>query len=226
MDSSIIEIRSPKNLLGGWEHAVLAVTGNPGSGKSTVSAICRDMGATVLDADRLGHRMLRVGSPVFAHIVEVFGEDILNEEGDIDRNKLGQIVFQSPENLPRLNRIVHPPMLDALQAEIASYRASETQAPLLVDAALIYEWSIEDWFDLVVVVTAAPQTRRDRYRKKSDDRTFTKREAAQLPESYKLERADVIIHNDTSLKQLRTELTDFVKSVKRKNINHGIKNAE
>ncbi len=87
---------------------IIGLTGGIGSGKSTVAEILKKLGAVVIDLDRIGHEVLRKDSVVYKKIISVFGEGILNDDGEIDRTKLGKIVFSDEGALQRLNKIVHP----------------------------------------------------------------------------------------------------------------------
>ena len=87
---------------------IISLTGGIGSGKSTVSAILKELGAVVIDADKVGHEVIDPGTPGWQEVVATFGRDILTPQGTIDRKKLAQIVFNNPEALQKLNQIVHP----------------------------------------------------------------------------------------------------------------------
>ncbi|HID89382.1 MAG TPA: dephospho-CoA kinase, partial [Anaerolineae bacterium] len=87
---------------------LIGLTGNIATGKSTVARMLADLGATVIDADKVAHEVMRAGTPVHAAIVEAFGPQIVGPDGEIDRARLGAIVFADPEALARLEQIVHP----------------------------------------------------------------------------------------------------------------------
>jgi dephospho-CoA kinase len=212
MNGVMIDIQSPENFSNGLAGKVVGVTGNPGSGKSTVSSFFGERGALVISGDELGYAMLRNDSPVFDDIVEAFGTRILTEKKEIDRKALAKIVFQSSETLNRLNRIVHPPMLQQIQSAIAAYKENKQACFFVLDAALIYEWKIESWMDVMIVVAASMDEREQRFLAAHRDHgdAFKKREAAQLPELYKTKNADIVIRNEGTLEQLRKRLQDLV----------------
>ncbi len=186
----------------------LGLTGNPGAGKSAVADMLEEWGAEVVNADAVGYETLRRDSPVFSELVETFGASILDERGEISRVELGWIVFPSSAQLERLNQIVHPVMLRRIQERMDSFRRLNERSLFVLDAALIYEWEIEDWFDAVVVVTAPIEIRRKRFlaARGGTEENFNNREAAQLPESEKIQRADFAIQNDGGLDALKHNL--------------------
>ncbi len=132
---------------------VIGLTGGIGSGKSTVSRFLGEMGAVVLDADKVGHQAYQPGTETWKELVAAFGEDIVAPDSTIDRRKLGAIVFADPEALARLNRIVHPRMFDMMKAQIEEYRGQGTEVVVL-EAAILLE---ANWTPLVdeVWVTVA-----------------------------------------------------------------------
>ncbi|MDP2930927.1 MAG: dephospho-CoA kinase, partial [Chloroflexota bacterium] len=121
---------------------VIGLTGGIGTGKSTVSKFLVELGALVVDADKVGHEVFKPGTEAWREVVAAFGKKVLAANGDIDREKLGDIVFNTPESLARLNRIMHPRIKDAIEAQLEEYRRQGTkvvviEAPLLIEA----EWA-------------------------------------------------------------------------------------
>ena len=196
----------------GWERLVLGLTGNPGAGKSTVAGILAESGAVLIDGDALGYSLLQPDSPVFPELLKTFGESILDRNGQISRRRLGELVFHDSQQLEALNRLVHPPILREIRRRIGGFRNSSERGPLIVDAALIYEWNIEEWFDAVMVVIAPRALRKERFIKARGNTKvdFEKREASQLPESYKKRKADFVIDNDADLEVLRLKIQELM----------------
>lgn len=196
------------------DKKVIGLTGNPGAGKSTVAGLLAEYGAQVISADEIGYAMLKKDSPVYPNLIEAFGESILSRDGEIDRKVLGKLVFDSPEQLDRLNSLVHPAMTARIEHYIKSFRRSNEKGPLVIDAALIYEWGIADWFDGIITVTASQDVRKKRFidGRGEAGNNFDDRESAQIPEERKKQLADTAIHNNSSLDQLRSTVKEWMEN--------------
>ena len=140
----------------------IGLTGGIASGKSTVSAMLRELGAHVIDADQVGHAVYEPGAPAWDQLVQAFGREIVGEDGRIDRKKLGPIVFADPARIQTLNSIVHPLMrkmmedrLEALRQEALRQEGITTIA--VIEAAILIEGG---WASLVdeIWVTAVPES--------------------------------------------------------------------
>ncbi|MDP8245498.1 MAG: dephospho-CoA kinase [Candidatus Hinthialibacter antarcticus] len=195
-------------------RCVLGLTGNPGAGKSVAAKCFEKYGAKVLNADQAGHKLLHATSPVFEQLLSVFGRDILDESGGIVRQKLGEIVFASPEKLEQLNEIVHPHIQAELYGQVELFRSSDEDGPLVIDAALIFEWGNEPRFDGVIVIAASTDRRRKRFIEARGDagQNFDQREAAQLPQEEKIKRADVVFWNEGSVNNLDQQIRMFIQT--------------
>lgn len=196
------------------ERMVVGLTGNPGAGKSTVASIMKSLGACIIDVDRLGHQLLVPGTPVYRELIREFGTDLLDPEGYIDRTFLGQIVFEDPDQLQRLNDIVHPVLIQNIQDAIHRFRTSTARGPLVIDAALIFEWRIERFFDAIVAVTASEEQRKKRFLelRRLSAEEFERRNAAQIPDADKTRQADAVFHNEGDLAGLRLQVEQFMKN--------------
>jgi len=186
---------------------VIGLTGGIGSGKSTVSKFLAELGAVIIDADKVGHEALKPDTEAWREVVAAFGRQILTPDGDINREKLGEIVFRNPESLSRLNQIMHPRMYDIVKAQLEGYRKQGVgvvvlEAPLLIEA---------NWTSLVdeVWVTVAPQsTVLGRLKEKlglSEPESLA-RIHSQLPSEERVKHADVIIDTDCDLDELRAKV--------------------
>ena len=186
---------------------IIGLTGGIGSGKSTVSGFLAEMGAIILDADKLGHEALKPGDDIWRQVVTAFGEQITAANGGIDREKLGKIVFGNSEARERLNRIMHPPMYHIAKAQLEEYRQQGTgvivlEAPLLIEAG---------WTSLVneVWVTTAPEaTVLERLRKRTglSEQESLARIHSQLPSEERIKHADAVIDTDCSLDELKAKV--------------------
>ena len=189
---------------------VIGLTGGIGTGKSEVSRILRDLGAAIIDADKVGHEAYLPNSEAWTAVVEAFGREVLQPNQEIDRKKLGSIVFGNPDALATLNGIMHPIMYGMIEERIDALREGEA-AGVVVEAAILIE---ANWTPLVdeVWVTVAPEEeviRRVQARNNQSPEQIRSRIRAQLSQEERERRADVVIANDGDLRQLRDTVEDL-----------------
>lgn len=186
---------------------VVGLTGGICSGKSTVARMFEKLGAIVLDADQMVHELEKPGGPIYEKIVTAFGQEILDKKGEIDRAKLGALVFNNPQRRKELEGIVHP----ALAARMAEERSRLSQSGkvkvLIVDAALLIETGFFRNFDRVVLVTCPEETQVQRLQQKGG---LSREEAmarlrAQMPLKDKIPYAHYLIDNSGSLKATESQ---------------------
>jgi dephospho-CoA kinase len=188
---------------------VIGLTGGAGVGKSAAAEIFRQLGAKVVDADRIGHELVKPGSACFSKIVKAFGKSIL-KSGRIDRRTLGHIVFNDKKELARLNRIVHPYILRKIKDEILKINNENYRGIVVIDAALLVQWGWHKKVDCVVVVTAPLKQRLQRLTDKGRPLSEARRIIAlQLGEEVFKNAADFVIENNEGL----DELEDWVKDL-------------
>jgi dephospho-CoA kinase len=186
---------------------VIGLTGGIASGKSTVAAMLRQLGAAVVDADALARQIVLPGTPALAELAKRFGPEILDTSGCLDRKRLGEIVFSDAEARADLNRITHPRIASAGQAEIARHAAAG--APVVFyEAALLVENGAHRALDGLVVVAIPPAMQVDRMvsRDGLDRAAAEARLAAQLPLSAKTAVATHVIDNSGSEAQTRAQV--------------------
>ncbi len=184
---------------------VIGLTGLAGSGKSTVASWFRKWGAQVVEADKLGHRLLAQNSPCYRSLVECFGNKILNKSRAIDRRRLGELVFGDRRQLRRLNRLVHPELRRRLQVRIAGL-VRENRGPVVLDAALILDWGLDREMDILIVVTAPVRDRLLRLRRKGYSLDQARAiVGSQMAPSRLVSRADIIIDNAGDISSLRRQ---------------------
>jgi dephospho-CoA kinase len=191
----------------------IGLTGGIGTGKSTVARMLRDAGGWWIDADQLARRAVEPGTPGLRRVVDAFGPEVLNPDGELDRSSLGQKVFRDPEARERLNAIVHPEVRRL--ASEAFVEAERAGAPFVVyDVPLLFENDMEADFDTVAVVRASPPVQRRRVRERDglSDEDVLARMAAQMPLEEKVRRADVVFDNDGSLQALRDQVESWLKA--------------
>ena len=189
---------------------VIGLTGGIGSGKSTVSRFLGEMGAVVLDADKVGHQAYQPGTETWKELVAAFGEDIVAPDSTIDRRRLGAIVFADPEALARLNRIVHPRMFDMMKARIEEYRGQGTEVVVL-EAAILLEANWTPLVDEVWVTVTSESTvvQRTRERTGLPEEQIRARIRSQLSNEERTKQAKVVITNDGDLAELRLRVEEL-----------------
>ena len=181
---------------------LVGLTGGIGSGKSTVAAMLERRGAVVIDADDLARRAVDPGSPGYQQVVEAFGRQLIADGGDLDRERLAQLVFADPEARKRLESIVHPEVARRFAQELEAYR--DTDRVVVYVVPLLVERSLQAAFDVVVAISASPEIREERL---IADRAMTSEEirgrmAAQLSDEDRARDAAIVIENDGSIERL------------------------
>jgi dephospho-CoA kinase len=177
-----------------WNRPYLiGLTGNIACGKSLVLRTLAELGAETIDADQIVHQLMRAGSPIARRIVERFGPEVLRPDGEIDRRRLGAIVFSDPVRLREVEAIVHPPTIAAIRERIGQSRSRV----LAVDAIKLIESGFADECDQVWVVTCDPEQQLTRLMRRNG---YSREEAlrrirAQPPQASKVARADRVIDN-------------------------------
>ncbi|MBI2907943.1 MAG: dephospho-CoA kinase [Chloroflexi bacterium] len=186
---------------------VVGLTGGIASGKSTVSQTLAELGAAIINADETGHELLKPNTEAWREIVAAFGEGVIGESGEIDRAKLGEIIFRSPEARQRLNAITHPRIYAMVQHKIDEARRRGALVAV-VEAALFIE---AGWFPLVdqLWVTVVPEDvmiQRLRNRNGVTQEQARARISSQLSSEERIKHADVVISTDCSLDEVREKV--------------------
>ena len=183
---------------------LIGLTGNISTGKSTVARMLADLGAEVIDADRVAHEVMRAGTLAHARVVEAFGPQVLAPDGEIDRARLGAIVFADPESLARLEAIVHPATLAAIDRRITTTAAQV----VVVEAIKLIEAGMADACASVWVTTCRPeqQVARIVQGRGSSQAEAEQRVRAQPPQGKKIARADVVVDTSGSIAWTRAQV--------------------
>jgi dephospho-CoA kinase len=207
----------------------VGLTGGLGSGKSTVAAMLRELGAEVTESDALGRAMMEPGQPVFAEIVRHFGPEVVGADGRLNRAALAVLAFRRGR-LRELNAIVHPPVIEAQKRWLEEVAARDPTAVAVIESALIFEVArdaiasgdtnhpLVNWrkrIDRVVVVIAPEELKVARYAERVDP-TGTRREvieadarqrlAHQVPDAEKAAQADYVLDNSGDIAALRAQV--------------------
>ena len=195
---------------------IVGITGGIACGKTTVSDLLTEKGAIPINADEIGHQLLKADSPVIDELTDVFGGDILETSGDVSRKKLGAIVFQDKTARERLNSILHPLIIQRSRGHARQLVTEDPTCVVLLDAPLLIEAGAYDTVDLIVVVTASPETqlRRTLERSIAQGRPLTETEVqaridAQMPLTEKVKYADVVIENGGTLEELHKQVDEL-----------------
>lgn len=180
---------------------VVGLTGGIASGKSTVSKMLRQLGAAICDADKIAKELQEAGTEVWQEITHTFGPDILLNDGSLNRQALGEIVFNDNDARQKLDSIVHPKVMERVNMVIAESNARV----VIVDAPLLIEAHMTAMVDEVWVVSVSEQLQLKRLMQRNnlDEREALARLRSQMPLSDKLKYADKVIDNSGSIEQTR-----------------------
>ena len=190
---------------------VIGLTGGIASGKSTVSTMLKEMDISVVDADIEARLAVMKGEPVYFKIIEMFGREILLEDGEIDRQKLGSVIFHQAEKRQMLNEIVHPEVRKRMwdQTEKAKKNGEEV---VVLDIPLLFESKLTYMVDktLLVYVDAETQLQRLIARNKLSVEDAEARIRSQLPLADKIKLADAVIDNNGSITDTKKQLNEIL----------------
>lgn len=182
---------------------IIGLTGGIASGKSTVSAKLRELGAAVIDVDILARGVVSKGEIAYNKIVQHFGSDILLPSGEINRKMLGTIVFSDKEKLALLNRITHPEIIERVKAEIEGLEKAGERV-IVVDAAILIEMGLHRYVDRVWVVAVSRETQMRRLieRDKFAYDAAVNRINSQFTNEERIRHADVVIDNNKPIEEV------------------------
>lgn len=177
---------------------IIGLTGGISSGKSFISEYLQELGAVVIDADKLARKMVEPGSPALQEIREYFGNEVFKENGGLDRKRLAAIIFNSNTKKEKLNSIIHPRVMQETKRLIEEYKAKKASPAIVIDAPLLIEAGMCDLTDEVWVVAVDEEIQIQRLMKRDN---ISKQEAEsrlkmQMPLKEKLKYADRIIDNN------------------------------
>lgn len=189
---------------------IIGLTGGSGSGKSTVAGLLKQRGYNIIDADKISRAVVEKGKPALKEIVDEYGEGVLLENGELDRKKLGSIVFADRGELLKLNKITHKYITEIVKQQLKDSKSDIS----VIDAAALKESGIIDMCDHVIAVIADKDVRVKRIMKRDgvDEKSALARINAQEPDAKYIQYADFVINNsgDESLEML---LDDIMREV-------------
>ena len=188
---------------------VIGLTGGIASGKSTVTALLKEKGAVIIDADKIAREIMSKGEPAWFEVLNYFGDEILNDDrSDIDRKKLAHIVFSDKAKLEVLNNITHPKIIEEIKRQVEEYKKAGKKI-IVIDAALLIETGLDKIADEVWVVAANEDIQLQRLMAREKDITkdeALKRIKSQMPLAEKLKFADRVIDNNSSIEETKKQV--------------------
>jgi len=195
----------------------VGLTGSIAVGKSNVCEVFRELGCHVLDADQTAREVVDPGTKGLSRIVEAFGNDVLQASGELDRKKLGAIVFADKDKRERLNAIVHPLVIEAQDEWIRLVEAGDPNGIAIIDAALMIESGGYKRFDKLIVVWCEPDIQLERLMKRDglSEEDAKARIRAQMPQEEKKRFADHLIDTSAGFDETREQVNMVYSELKR-----------
>lgn len=192
---------------------LIGVTGGIAAGKTTFLTITEKLGYRTIDADRIVHESYLPGNAIFESVVQRWGTSVLGLDGEIDRAKLAEVVFNAPEELAWLNSVVHPIVLERVQAANKEADLSFFAVPLL------FELSWQSYFDSVVCLWVNSAIQFERVRERGwDEGELARRNACQLRIEEKVRLSDSVIANSGTFKSLHLQALRFFEQIRQKHL--------
>ena len=189
---------------------VIGLTGSIGTGKSEAARQLEALGASLISADQVGHEAYTPNTEAWEQVVAAFGDGILQEDGGIDRSKLGAIVFSAPEKLEQLNQIMHPRMARMVADKIEALR-NQGVGVVVVEAALLFEAGWDSLVEEVWVTDSPDQIVIERLKARNglSEEEVRKRISSQMDRAERLERSDFVIDNSGDMAGLESAIKEL-----------------
>ncbi|MDQ0430511.1 dephospho-CoA kinase [Planomicrobium stackebrandtii] len=186
---------------------IIGLTGSIASGKSTVSGMLKNLGYPIVDADLVARLVVEPGSDTLSQIVQAFGPEVIQEDGTMDRAKVGSIIFNDPASRKILNDIIHPAIRKEMLRQREEFIAQGFKT-IIMDIPLLFESRLQHLVDKILVVSVTEENQFDRLVERNG---FTEQEArarigSQLPMSVKEDGADAVIYNNGTLDETKKQL--------------------
>ena len=186
------------------------LTGGIGCGKSTVAKMFAARGAATIDSDEIGRGLMQPGNVVYDRIVSGFGAEVLLADGQLNRPKIAEIVFNDPDRLKHLNAIVHAPVLREIDRQVFAQRQKNPGAVVVVESAVLFEAGQNRRFDKMIVAWCRPEQQIERFRARSgvSSEDIERRMAAQMPGEEKKRMADYVIDTSGTLAETERQVEE------------------
>jgi dephospho-CoA kinase len=196
---------------------IVGLTGGVASGKTTVSEVLREEGATLIDADQIARELVQPQTPAWQELVRVFGNEILDRDGSIHRQKLASLIFSNPRQRSLLNRILHPRIKEEISRRLKGIQQKDPEAIVVIDAPLLIETGGHREMDKVIVVvsTETQQIERLRRRNQLSEEQARAMLSSQMSLEEKTTVADYVICNEGSPEETRQKAKNVFKELKR-----------
>ena len=189
---------------------VIGLTGSIGTGKSEAARQLEALGASIISADQVGHEAYTPNTEAWEQVVAAFGDDVLQDDGEIDRRKLGAVVFSDPGQLEKLNQIMHPRMARMVADKIEELRDQGVEV-VVVEAALLFEAGWDSLVEEVWVTDSTEQVVIERLKQRNgmSEEEARKRISSQMGRTERLERSDYVIENSGDMATLGNTIKEL-----------------
>lgn len=186
---------------------IIGLTGSIASGKSTVANMLRELAYPIVDADVIARQVVEAGSPLLQEIAETFGREVLHEDGTLNREALGAIIFGNEEKRSRLNALMHPAIRKLMLSEKERYIEQGYQT-VIMDIPLLFESKLEHYAEKILVVSVSPDIQKQRLmnRNQLSEAEAEARISSQLAMDIKEQRADAVIKNNGTIEETKQQL--------------------
>lgn len=195
---------------------VIGLTGGIGTGKSTVSDYLRKKGCTILDADEISRKMTEAGMPALLIIQNVFGNEVINTDGSLNRHKLGDIVFNDKDKLQKLQQIITTEVVDNINRKLSQLQSENCDNIVVIDAPLLFECGMENIADenWLVITDMSIRIKRVKERDNLSEEQIIARINNQMSQEDKEKISDYILDNSGSLQQLYEQIDEKLERLK------------
>jgi dephospho-CoA kinase len=196
---------------------IVGLTGGVASGKTAVSQVFKEEGAYIIDADQIARELVQPHQLAWNELIRAFGQEILQEDGSIHRKKLADKVFADPKERKLLNQVLHPRIKEEMDRRTREIGQKDSEAIVVIDAALLVELGDHQGMDRVIVVTSTErqQIQRLKDRDGADQEEARKILSSQMAPEEKLKVADFVIRNEGSLDEVRRRAKEVFQELKR-----------
>ncbi|MCG7335485.1 dephospho-CoA kinase [Sporosarcina sp. ACRSM] len=186
---------------------IIGLTGSIASGKSTVSTMLKRKGFPIVDADEIARQVVEPGSPVLTEISQAFGQEVLQADGSLNREKLGELIFNDKEKRLQLNGIIHPAIRKEMLRQKEEWLASGAKT-VIMDIPLLFESKLQSLVDKIIVVSVTPEIQKERLiaRNVLSEEEADARIQSQMPVKEKEKEADAVLYNNHTVEQTEEQL--------------------